>query len=107
MLDVAYEYLNWWLSGWPGAVVARQGFYISTPYRSREHMSPAEWDYWYAGMPADHDLSSQDGTVQIKAGAFRTGGSYWQRANSIAVWNTTMDEHNYLVRRWTQLMDRN
>src|SRR6185436_17710341 len=25
LLDVAYDYLNWWLSGWPGAVVARQG----------------------------------------------------------------------------------
>jgi putative spermidine/putrescine transport system substrate-binding protein len=34
----------------------------------------------------------------------RSGGSYWQRANCIAVWNTTMDEHNYLVRRWMQLV---
>lgn len=29
---------------------------------------------------------------------------YRQRANCIAVWNTTMDEHNYLVRRWMQLV---
>jgi len=36
----------------------------------------------------------------------RSGGSYWQRASSIAVWNTTMDEHNYLVRRWTQFVGR-
>ncbi|PHX41923.1 signal peptide prediction, partial [Pseudomonas sp. NZIPFR-PS5] len=25
VLDAAYAYLNWWLSGWPGAVMARQG----------------------------------------------------------------------------------
>ncbi len=25
-LDVAYAYVNWWLSGWPGAVMARQGY---------------------------------------------------------------------------------
>ncbi|MBX9457529.1 MAG: extracellular solute-binding protein [Rhizobium sp.] len=107
MLDVAYEYLNWWISGWPGAVVARQGYYISTPERSREHMTPAEWDYWYGGLPAAGDLPGPDGQIHIRAGSVRSGGSYWQRANCIAVWNTTMDEHNYLVRRWMQLVGRN
>jgi putative spermidine/putrescine transport system substrate-binding protein len=107
MLDVAYDYLNWWISGWPGSVVARQGYYISTPERSREHMTPAEWDYWYAGLPAVEDLPGPDGKIHIRAGSVRSGGSYWQRANCIAVWNTTMDEHNYLVRRWMQLVGRN
>lgn len=102
MLDAAYEYLNWWLSGWPGAVVARQGYYMSTPERSRPHMTPAEWDYWYEGLPARADLPGPDGVTRIRKSSVRSGGSYWQRANSIAVWNTTMDEHNYLVRRWTQ-----
>ncbi len=106
MLDVAYEYLNWWISGWPGAVVARQGYYISTPGRSRRYMTAAEWDYWYEGLPAREDLPGPDGALRIKRGAVRSGGSYWQRANGIAVWNTTMDEHNYLVRRWMQLVGR-
>lgn len=105
-LDVAYEYLNWWLSGWPGAVVARQGYYISTPERSRNYLSDAEWAYWYAGHRATQDLPGPDGRARIRAGSIRSGGSYWQRANSIAVWNTTMDEHNYLVRRWMQLVGR-
>lgn len=107
MLDVAYEYLNWWISGWPGAVVARQGYYISTPERSRQYLTEAEWDYWYGGLPATEDLPGPDGKIRIKAGSVRSGGSYWQRANCIAVWNTTMDEHNYLVRRWMQLVGRN
>lgn len=106
MLDVAYEYLNWWISGWPGAVMARQGYYISTPARSRRHMTAAEWDYWYEGLPAREDLPGPHGTVCVRRGAARSGGSYWQRANCIAVWNTTMDEHNYLVRRWMQLVGR-
>ncbi|OCP35443.1 ABC transporter substrate-binding protein [Ensifer sp. LC163] len=106
MRDVAYDYLNWWISGWPGAVVARQGYYISTPERSRQFMSVAEWDYWYGGLPAACDLPGPDGTMRIRAGSVRSGGSYWQRANCIAVWNTTMDEHNYLVRRWMQLVER-
>ncbi|MCO5151583.1 MULTISPECIES: ABC transporter substrate-binding protein [unclassified Shinella] len=106
MLDVAYDYLNWWISGWPGAVVARQGYYISTPERSRRYMSAAEWDYWYEGLAAREDLPGPDGTIRVKRGSVRSGGSYWQRANGIAVWNTTMDEHNYLVRRWMQLVGR-
>lgn len=106
MLDVAYDYLNWWISGWPGAVVARQGYYISTPERSRAYLTAEEWDYWYGGLPARCDLPGPDGSIRIKKGSVRSGGSYWQRANNIAVWNTTMDEHNYLVRRWMQLVGR-
>jgi putative spermidine/putrescine transport system substrate-binding protein len=104
MLDVAYEYLNWWLSGWPGAVVARQGYYMSIPDRVKAHLTPAEWAYWYEGLPAEVDLPGPDGAITVKAGSVRSGGSYRQRASAIAIWNTTMDEHNYLVRRWGQLV---
>ncbi|WP_181704844.1 ABC transporter substrate-binding protein [Chthonobacter rhizosphaerae] len=105
-LDVAYEYLNWWLEGYAGAVVARQGYYVSIPTRVRPHLSAAEWAYWYEGEPTPVDLPGPDGTITVRAGSARSGGSYWQRASSIAVWNTTMDEHNYLVRRWTQFVGR-
>ncbi|WP_188611511.1 ABC transporter substrate-binding protein [Chelatococcus reniformis] len=105
-LDIAYTYLNWWLDGWAGAVVSRHGYYMSVPGRVKDHLTPAEWAYWYDGEPTPVDLPGPDGAVTVKAGASRSGGSYWQRASSIAVWNTTMDEHNYLVRRWTQLVGR-
>lgn len=104
MLDVAYDYLNWWLEGWAGAVVARQGYYMSIPNRVRAYLTPAEWAYWYEGEATPEDLPGPDGTTTVPAGSVRSGGSYWQRASSIAVWNTTMDEHNYLVRRWTQFV---
>jgi putative spermidine/putrescine transport system substrate-binding protein len=103
-LDIAYDYLNWWLSGWPGAVVARQGYYMSVLDRIRPHLSEAEWNYWYGGRPAAVDLPGPGGETSIKAGSLRSGGSYWDRAANIAVWNTTMDEHNYLVRRWVELV---
>ncbi len=104
MLDVAYEYLNWWLSGWAGAVMTRQGYYMSVPDRARAHLSADEWGYWYEGRPACGDLQAPDGRVAVRAGQVRSGGSYWRRASRIAVWNTTMDEHNYLVRRWNQFV---
>lgn len=102
--DAAYAYLNWWLAGWPGAVMARQGFYISNPLRARDHLSAAEWDYWYAGLPAREELPGSDGLPLIDPGAYREGGSYAQRMGHISVWNSVMDEHNYLVRRWADFL---
>lgn len=105
-LDAAYDYLNWWLDGWAGAVVARQGYYMSVPSRVRPYLSAEEWAYWYEGEPTPVDLPGPQGGANVSAGSVRAGGSYWERASSIAVWNTTMDEHNYLVRRWSQLVER-
>ena len=34
----------------------------------------------------------------------RTGGSYWNRYSKIAVWNSLMDENDYLVKRWTEFL---
>ncbi|MCS5881304.1 hypothetical protein LNP17_20335 [Klebsiella variicola subsp. variicola] len=104
--EAAYDYLNWWQSGWPGAVMARQGYYISNPQRSRACLSQAEWDYWYAGKPAAELLLDASGAPLIPAGERRDGGSYEQRMGHIAVWNSVMDEHNYLTRRWQEALMR-
>jgi putative spermidine/putrescine transport system substrate-binding protein len=101
---VAYEYMNWWLSGWPGAFIARQGYYISNPQVSRPFMSTAEWDYWYEGKPAPIDLVGTDGRISVKKGQVRRGGSYWERFSHIAVWNTVMDQYEYLLMRWKELL---
>lgn len=102
--DAAYAYLNWWLSGWPGAAMTRQGLYISNPRQARHHLSAAEWNFWYAGKPASEDLPGIDGEPLVRAGEIREGGSYESRMNHIGVWNAVMDEHNYLVRRWTDFL---
>ena len=99
-LDMGYEYLNWWLSGWPGAVMARQGYYMSVLDRVRDSLQPAEWAYWYEGAAATADLPGPNGNIVVQAGARRAGGSYLERASHIAVWNTAMDEHNYAARAW-------
>jgi putative spermidine/putrescine transport system substrate-binding protein len=102
LLDTAYRYLNWWLDGVPSATMARQGFYMSVPERARMHMDPSEWAFWYEGKAASRDLPGPDGRSMIPAGTMRAGGSYWERASHISVWNTTMDEYNYLARHWAQ-----
>ena len=102
--DAAYEYMNWWLSGWPGAFIARQGYYISNPQRSRSHLSEAEWDYWYEGKPATEDLVGTAGEVVVRRGAVRDGGSYEKRFSNIAVWNTVMPTYEYSLRLWNDFL---
>lgn len=102
--DAAYEYMNWWLSGWPGAFIARQGYYISNPQRSRDYLSDAEWAYWYRGEPASSDLKNTFGEVSVKRGSVRTGGSYERRFSNIAVWNTVMNTYEYSLPRWKELL---
>ncbi|MDM8550128.1 extracellular solute-binding protein [Desulfobacterales bacterium HSG2] len=103
-LDAAYEYMNWWLSGWPGAFISRQGYYISNPSNSKEYMSEAEWDYWYAGKPAAEDLRGTDGNISVRSGDIRNGGSYEKRLSNVYVWNTVMSEYDYTVQRWNEFL---
>ena len=103
-LDQAYEYINWWLGGWAGAFVSHQGYYHSIPENVKKNLDPADWDYWYEGKPAAKDLADPFGTIIIKKGDVRTGGSYWNRYSKIAVWNSLMDENDYLVKRWTEFL---
>ncbi|MCG7565231.1 extracellular solute-binding protein [Pseudoalteromonas sp. CnMc7-15] len=103
--DAAYEYMNWWLSGYPGAFIARQGYYISNPQRSQPLMSKAEWQYWYEGHEASMDLRGTDGKVSVRAGQIRNGGSYTKRFSNVAVWNTVMPNYDYSLDKWYELLN--
>lgn len=103
--DAAYEYMNWWLSGYPGAFIARQGYYISNPERSRVLMSQAEWDYWYEGKPATNPLKGTDGNISVQPGESRDGGSYIKRFSNIAVWNSVMDNYDYSLDKWYEFLN--
>jgi len=102
--DAAYDYMNWWLSGWPGAFIARQGYYISNPQRSAKYLSSAEWDYWYQGKPASEALRGTDGKLSVQQGEIRTGGSYEMRFSNVAVWNTVMKTYDYSLQKWYEFI---
>lgn len=102
--DAAYEYMNWWLSGWPGAFIAKQGYYISTPQLSKQYLSQDEWAYWYAGESTTVDLENTSGKIAIKKGSVRTGGSYEKRFSNVAVWNTVMETYEYSLYKWREFL---
>jgi putative spermidine/putrescine transport system substrate-binding protein len=103
-LDCFYEYMNWYTSGFPGAFIAREGYYAGVPENAKKFLTPAEWDYWYGGKPAATDIVDPYGKLMEKAGRSRDGGTFWERMGNIAVWNSVMDEDRYLTRRWNEFI---
>jgi putative spermidine/putrescine transport system substrate-binding protein len=103
-LDAAYEFINWFLSGWAGAYLNRQGYYSAVLETAKEHMEPYEWAYWMEGKPAEKDIHGPDGGLLEKAGTVREGGSYDARMGAVACWNAVMDENEYMVKKWNEFI---
>jgi putative spermidine/putrescine transport system substrate-binding protein len=103
-LDAAYEYINWYLSGWVGAYLNRQGYYSAVLETAKENMSADEWGYWIEGKPAQADILSPEGKVMEKAGAVRDGGSFTERMSRVACWNSVMNEDRYMVQKWNEFI---
>ena len=99
-----YEFVNWYLSGWAGAYLNRQGYYSAVLPTAKANMSPDEWGYWMEGKAAIGDIKAPDGTLLEKAGAKRDGGSYEDRMGSVACWNAVMDENDYMVSKWNEFI---
>jgi putative spermidine/putrescine transport system substrate-binding protein len=103
-LDAAYEYLNWYLSGWQGGFIAKQGYYSSVPTTAKNFLTADEWDYWYEGKPARREVTDPYGHAMEPIGHVRDGGSLWERMGRVACWNTVMDENRYMVRKWNEFV---
>jgi len=103
-LEAAYEYLNWCLSGWYGAFIARQGYYSVVPSTAKKYLTADEWGYWYDGKTAKGDILDPYGKVQEKADHVRDGGSYSERMGRIACWNAVMKEDRYLTKKWNEFI---
>ena len=102
--DMVYEFVNWYLSGWAGAYLNRQGYYSAVLSTAKANMEPYEWAYWMEGKPAEKDIKAPDGSLLEKAGATRDGGSYDDRMGNVACWNAVMDENDYMVRKWNEFI---
>jgi len=103
-LDAAYEYINWYLDGWVGGFLMRQGYYSAVPETSKNFMSEDEWGFWFEGKEAKGDITDPFGNVMEKAGAVRDGGAFYDRMGAVACWNAVMDENQYMVRKWNEFI---
>lgn len=103
-LDGAYEFINWFLDGWAGAYLNRQGYYSAVLETAKTKMEAYEWAYWMEGKPATQDIKSPQGDLLAKTGAVRDGGSYEDRMGGVACWNAVMDENIYMVKKWNEFV---
>src|SRR5712671_3003996 len=104
ILDACYEFINWYLSGWVGAFLNRQGYYTAVLDTTKQQMSADEWDFWMEGKPARGDILGPTGEKIENAGAVRDGGSFSERMGHVSVWNTVMDQDRYMVRKWNEFI---
>ncbi|WP_299508249.1 PotD/PotF family extracellular solute-binding protein [uncultured Roseobacter sp.] len=102
--DAAYEYINWYLDGWVGGYLMRQGYYSAVPETSKNYMSENEWGYWFEGKEATDTITSPTGDALAQAGETRDGGSFQERMGAVACWNAVMDENQYMVRKWNEFI---
>lgn len=98
--EAAYAYMNWWLSGPAGAIMARNGAYMAAPKATQSNLTANEWDFWYNGQAATSDIFDPFGNTVYRPGEIREGGSCREKQKKIVNWNSVMDEHNFLVRLW-------
>ena len=103
-LDAAYEFVNWFLDGWAGAYLNRQGYYSAVLETAKSKMEAYEWAYWMEGKPATQDIKSPNGDLLGKVGSSRDGGSYETRLGAIACWNAVMDEDAYMIQKWNEFV---
>ena len=103
-LEAAYEYINWYLSGWVGGFLMRQGYYSAVPETSKEFMSADEWGYWFEGKQAAGVIMSPFGDKLAGTGDTRDGGSFEDRMGAVACWTSVMDENQYMVRKWNEFV---
>ena len=101
-LDAAYEYLNWYNSGWVGGFIAKQGYYSSNPKTAMAALDENERGFFYEGKAATADITSPTGEKTNSAGDKRDGGSYEERFAQVAVWNNLMDEAEFLYAKWNE-----
>jgi len=102
--DGVYEFINWFLDGWAGAYLNRQGYYSAVLETAKAKMEAYEWAYWMEGKAATQDIKSPGGDLLAKTGSIRDGGSYEARMGGIACWNAIMDENAYMVQKWNEFV---
>lgn len=100
--DAAYEYLNWYNSGWVGGFIAKQGYYSANPKTAMAALTENERGFFYEGKAATADITGPTGEKTNSAGDKRDGGSYEERFANVAVWNNLMDEAEFLYAKWNE-----
>ena len=101
-LDAAYEYLNWYYSGWVGGFIAKQGYYSPIPKTAKNLLTENEWGFFYEGKAATADITSPTGEKTKSAGDSPRRRLLRGALRASRVWNNLMDEAEFLYAKWNE-----
>lgn len=111
-LEACYALLNWLYHGYFGAQMMRQGYYVANGAElprwirtfgvslAANPFSLAEYRYWYDGRPAAYPLPGAKGTLAIRTGTAREGGSFAQRMCRVTTWSSYFHAAGYQAKRF-------
>jgi putative spermidine/putrescine transport system substrate-binding protein len=102
-LEQAYKYIEWCYSGYYGAAMIRQGYYMERPDTFKNFITPEELAYWHEGKPATVEIKDFWDGIVARPGEVRDGGSWEQRMGRIAAWNSYPAEVTYLIKAWNKM----
>ena len=54
-----YDFIHWFLDGWAGAYMNRQGYYSAVLDTAKSKMEAYEWACWMDGKPATQGIKCQ------------------------------------------------
>ena len=106
LLQACYDYINWWYSGEPGAILMRQGYYNSvqeTTPRVRHAGRVGLLDRGQGGRRRTCRASPARSATS-RQGQVRDGGSFTDRACNYSTWNSYFQENEYQIQRWNEFL---
>ncbi len=102
-LDAAYDFINWFLSGWAGPTSTGRATIPPCWRPPRRTCSPTSGPL-DGGQARREGHSGSRRHADREAGATRDGGSFDARMGAVACWNAVMDENTYMVRKWNEFI---
>ena len=101
--DAAYEYLNWYNSGWVGGFIAKQGYYSANPGdgEGRPDRERARLLLRRQGSDGRHHQPDRR-ERPTRPVTCVTAAPTRSASRKVAVWNNLMDEAEYHYAKWNE-----
>ncbi len=102
-LDAAYEYLNWYISGWVGGFIAKQGYYSANPEDGEGQPHRERVRLLLRGQGGDRRHHQPDRREdQLAPATCATAAPTRSASPRSRVWNNLMDEAEFLFAKWNE-----
>ena len=103
--DVAYEFVNWFLSGWAGAYLNRQGYYSGSSADRQGRHGALRVGLLDGGQARREGYSRRPtAPCSTRPAARATAVPSTSGWAAVACWNAVMDENDYMVRKWNEFI---